>query len=175
MMKMILILALAAGMIMLSGCTGSDSQAGSPAADGSYGAAPDGIGSGAQQQYAIGNGSAQGFGNRTGMMRNGSGMAGRGAGSLGNMTIAQRQQMAKAFAAACDGKAAGDACAVQNAFGARGEMNGTCSSRSGNLTCMPTGAGRRGWNRTGTQQPGGIGGQNGTGGFGQPPQAPQNP
>ncbi len=88
------------------------------------------------------------------MMRNGNNMTGRGAGAFGNMTDAQRQQMAQAFATACDGKAAGDACAVQASFGtagARGEMNGTCSARNGTLSCTPSGMmGRRGAPGNGT-------------------------
>ena len=148
---LILVLALAvAAAILLSGCTASDGNG---------------------QQYA-GDGSAQG--NRTGMMRNGSGMNVRG--GLGNITDAQGQQMMQAWAAACGGKASGDACAVQSALGgAQGKMNGTCSSRGGNLTCMPIGmGGQPGGNGTGGRSRDGTGRQppgNGTrGGFGRPPQ-----
>jgi len=86
-------------------------------------------------------------------------MPGRSA--FGNITGAQRQQMMQAWQAACDGKAAGDACSVQNAFGnAQRGMNGTFGDRNGTLSCTPSG----------------MGGRNGTrGGFGRPPQAPQNP
>ena len=139
-------------MMMLSGCTaGMDQNAGD-------------IGAGVQEgspQYS-GNGGAAQPGNQSGMARNGSGFAGRGA--FGNITDAQRQQMAQAGIAACEGKAVGDACTFTNASGgAQGGMNGTCSARGGNLSCMPSGMGRRGG-----QPPG-----NGTrGGFGQPPQNP---
>ena len=139
--SLIIMLVLAiAGVVMLSGCTASN---------GDYGAAPDSGGSG--QQYAAGNGSA-GFGSGNGMMQDGSrqwngtragtrsGMMGRG-----NITEAQRQQMMQAWTAACEGKAAGDACTVQGTFGSSGaqELNGTCSSRNGNLTCMPANFGGR--------------------------------
>ena len=176
MMKTILVLALVAGIIMLSGCAGSGSQAGNQPADGSYGTAPapndGGAGSAAQQQYAGGSGRAQGFGNRSGMMRNGSGMGGRGGFGNGNITDAQRQQMMQAWAAACDGKAAGDACTAQSTLGGGArEMNGTCSARSGNLTCTPSGmmGGRNGTDGRGWQG-------NGTAGnAGQPSQVPGNP
>ena len=147
MIKMILVLALVAGMIMISGCAASDgsgSQAGNPPSnDNNYGAAQnDGAGT-------------PGFGNRSGMMRNGSGMGGRGGFGNGNITDAQRQQMMQAWAAACDGKTTGDTCSV--AQGARGSMNGTCGNRNGTLSCTPSG----------------MGGRNGTrGGFGQPLQNP---
>ena len=140
MMKMILILALVAGLAMLAGCTGSGAQAGNPPSDdNSYGAAPDD------------GGAAQGFGNRTGMMRNGSGIAGRGGIGNGNLTAAERQQMMQAWAAACNGKAAGDACTVSQ--GARGRMNGTCGSRNGTISCTLPGMGWRNGTRPGFGQP----------------------
>ena len=156
MTKTILIFAFIACALLLFGCTASDASA-------QAGGQQQGNG----QQYA-GNGSAGASGNggtgalnpgnRSGMMRNGSSMAGWGAGAFGNMTDAQRQQMMQAWTTACDGKAVGDVCTVQNALGgAGGQINGTCSARGGNLTCMPSG----------------MGGRNGTPGNGTAPQ--QNP
>jgi hypothetical protein len=134
-MEISLIIALAlsiACIMMLAGCTASDS--GQAVAGNAGGIAQDDRGNGAV------------WGNRSGMMQNGS----RQPGMRGNITDAQRQQMMQEGAAACDGKSEGDACAVQNAFGgAQGGMNGTCLGRDGNLTCMPPGAGgqqgRRAW------------------------------
>ena len=137
---LILLLALAiAGMIMLSGCTAS----------------ADNYGNDGQQYTGIDDSAGAAYsGNRNGMLERG---------GFGNITDAQRQQMMQTWAAACDGKAAGDACFVQ---GAQGEINGTCSARDGNMTCMPSGMGGRG-------APGGQPQGNGTqGGFGQPPQNP---
>ena len=181
--KTILILALVAGMVLLAGCTADSSQAGGqPNAFGGADAYANGgaqVAPGDGQQYA-GNGSGAGApyaGTRSGMMRNGSGMTGRG--GFGNITDAQRQQMMQAFEEACSGKAAGDACTVQvgalggtqgaASGGASGQINGTCSARGGNLTCMPSGMGGRNGTRAGFGQPGGNPAQ---GGAGQPPQNP---
>ena len=142
---LILLLAIAlACTMMLSGCTASADNNGNGGQPGS------------NTQVAPGNGQAAGNnggagalnpGSRGGMMRNGNGMPGRG--GFGNITDAQRQQMMQAWAAACDGKSLGDACTAQAAFGnAQGEMNGTCSTRNGTLSCTPSGMGGRGWNGT---------------------------
>jgi len=84
------------------------------------------------------------FGNRTGM-RNGNG-------SFGNMTDEQRQQMAQQAAAACDGKAAGDSCAISF-----GRMNATavCVARNSSLVCTPQmgNVSRRGWQNGTAPQP----------------------
>jgi len=150
-MEVVLILLLALGLactMLLSGCVANDSAGTQQQYAGSGAQAAPGDGSGAGAQQYAGNGT-QYAGNQSGMMRN-------GRGAFGNITDAQRQQMAQALSAACVGKAAGDACTVQNAFGnaARG-MNGTCSERNGALSCSPSGAGRRGGqNGTGAQPPG---------------------
>jgi len=67
------------------------------------------------------------------------------------MTDEQRQQMMQAAIFACSGKADGDACVIQNS---RGDMNGTCRSMNGTLSCAFA-RGGRGLNGTwnGQRQP----------------------
>ena len=61
-------------------------------------------------------------------------------GRFGNLTDEQRQQMFNQLAAACQGKAAGDACEMQTP---RGNMTGTCETRNETLVCSAGFGGNR--------------------------------
>ncbi|VVC02178.1 Uncharacterised protein [uncultured archaeon] len=118
-----LLVLLMAAVVMLAGCTSSgqeqNAQQGSP---------PSGNGRQANPNRPY-------FGNRTG---------GPG-GNIGNLTDAQRQQLfqqrMQQAVAACEGKTAGESCALQNA---RGNMTGTCQSQNSTLLCMGGFGGRSG-------------------------------
>jgi hypothetical protein len=61
---------------------------------------------------------------------------GRFGSRFGNLTSEQRQQIAAAMSAACEGKAAGDACTAQTPMG---ERNGTCMERNSTIICRTGG------------------------------------
>jgi hypothetical protein len=114
---------LIAAIISISGCTSNDQAQTSPPDAGSYQISQQDNSAQNSGNPQMGGGPNGRFGNRTG-------------GFPGNLTQEQRQQMfaerTRLATAACENKAEGESCEMQNQ---RGNMPGACKTQNGTLMC----------------------------------------